>query len=125
MGIFIALQNLSNEQHPYSTIQSHKSMTSKRVLLYSAIQLHKSIIAVKWFCALKPYQFSKTSVFEASPMNPLVVLVQDRFFFFFFRTTKVQDRFECWECEQFYANPRHYVSCTASLNLDKIQFAVS
>ena len=72
MGIFIALQNLSNEQHPYSTIQSHKSMTSKRVLLYSAIQLHKSIIAVKWFCALKPYQFSKTSVFEASPMNPRI-----------------------------------------------------
>ena len=34
MGIFIALQNLSNEQHPYSTIQLHKSMTSKRVLLY-------------------------------------------------------------------------------------------
>ena len=61
--------------------------------------------------ALKPYQFSKTSVFEASPLNPLIIIVPERF--------------ECGECGQCYANPRHYISCTASLNLDNLELSAS
>ena len=38
----------------------------------SYLMTFANTIAVKWFCALKPYQFSKTSVFEASPMNPRI-----------------------------------------------------